>query len=188
MVVFASAAEQGSINLHTRSNATVGKTKNMKTIMGTTLLVSTFLLASNAQAQSLAEDKVPRDVRTAFAHRFPAAKKAKWEMEDATTYEVNFHQNGPECSAAFGAKGAWKETETEIKEAELPAAVRATLAKDYAGHKISECERVETPEGAVYEVEAEKGEQTFEVKLSADGKVLKVEEEKEKEGEEKDED
>jgi len=162
----------------------------MKNFIGAALLLYPVLLACNSsQGQTLAEDKVPQAVRSAFTQRFPNATKAKWEMENATTYEVIFRVNGSECSASFDPKGAWMETETEIKEADLPAPVRAMLAKEYAGHKLSEFERVETPaDGTAYEVEAELGEKTTEVKLSADGHVLKatVEEQEEGDKEEKD--
>jgi len=156
----------------------------MNIFLGTALLLFPALLACNGSiGQSLADDKVPQEVRTAFAQRFSNASKAKWERENATTFEVNFHENGGKTSASFDPKGTWMETEMEIKEAELPAAVLATLASTYPDHKLSEFERVETlADGTAYEVEVEKGEHTMEVKLSADGRVLKATEEEEKEG------
>ena len=49
-------------------------------------------------------------------------------------------------------------------------------------NKIEEVEQVETPENSMfYEVELEKGEVTYSVQFSADGKVLKKEEKKEEE-------
>ena len=148
----------------------------MKNFTGAALLLFPALLACNSShGQPLAEEKVPQAVRSAFTKRFPNATKTKWEMENATTYEVNFHQNGGEASACFDPTGLWTETEAEIKVADLPAPVRATLAKDYPGHTFSGYERVETPaDGTCYEVRTEKGEHTVEVKLTADGQVLKV--------------
>lgn len=106
-------------------------------------------------------------------------------MENTTTYEVVFHQIGGRSSASFDPKGTWMETETGITEADLPAAVRATLAKDYASHKFSKFERVETPaDGIAYELDTEQGEKTTEIRLSADGRVLKTTVEEDKEGDE----
>ena len=72
-------------------------------------------------------------------------------------------------------------TETEIKKGDLPQAVQAAIAKEFVGYKIEEAEKVETAkEGTHYEVALEKGELNYEVLFSADGKVLKKEEKKEK--------
>ena len=140
-------------------------------------------LSMNACGQKISDTAVPQPVRAAFQKQFPSAEKVKWEMEDKTKYEAVFNQSGTESSASYGANGNWLETETAVKEAALPAAVRATLASKYPGHKLSAFERLETPEGTMYEVEAEKGEHTVEVKLAADGKVLKVAEVEEEKGE-----
>lgn len=161
----------------------------MKTIIRTIVLLLPIGLASTGQAQELVEDQVPAAVRTAFTTRFPHATAVKWEQENATTYEAEFKDQGIERSANFDGKGTWTETETEIKEAELPAPVRATLARDHAGQKLKECERVETPtEGTIYEVEVLSGGQVSEVRLSGTGTVLGTKVETEKKKKEEDED
>ena len=77
-------------------------------------------------------------------------------------------------SSNFGLDGKWLATETEIKLSELPQAVTTTLSKDYAGYKINEAEKVETPDkGIYYEVALAKGKLKVEVELNTEGKVLK---------------
>lgn len=156
----------------------------MKYALPTLLMLS---LSMNASAQKISETEVPQPVRAAFQKQFPSAQKVKWEMEDKTKYEAVFRQNGTESSATFDASGSWLETESAIKESDLPAAVRATLAAQYPGHKLEEFERLQTPEGTLYEVEAEKGEHSVIVKFAADGNVLKVAEVEEENGEGDDE-
>jgi len=49
-------------------------------------------------------------------------------------------------SANFDATGKWFETETEIKESDLPKEVSASVTKVFAGFKISEVAKTETPD------------------------------------------
>ncbi len=146
------------------------------------LVVAVVLLGGLAQAQELKESEVPTSVKESFTKRFPNAKEVKWSKESATEFEAEFKRSGTEQSVNFDQTGKWLVTETEIKTSELPQAVQATIAKEFAGYKMEEAEKAETfDKGMFYEVALEKGEMNYEVQLSADGKVLKKEEKKEKE-------
>lgn len=60
-------------------------------------------------------------------------------------------------SANFDATGKWLETEIEIKETDLPKAISASVAKHFAGFKISEVAKTETPDkGLIYEMDLKK--------------------------------
>lgn len=115
---------------------------------------------------------VPTAVKSAFAAKYPATSDLEWEMESLTEYEAEFEENGSEKSAIFTADGTWKETEVEIKESDLPAAVKAVISSEFPGYEIEKAETVETPKTALaYEVELE-GENTIDVVISADGQIL----------------
>ena len=139
-------------------------------------------MSNAACAQKISADKVPAAVTSAFKAKFPNATKTNWEMENANEYEAGFKLNGEEVSANFDNTGKWLETETEIKVSALPAAVQAALTKDFAGFKIEEASKIESAkDGNCYEAEIEKGEETFDVLFSPDGKMLsKTKLEKEK--------
>ncbi|MDZ4758576.1 MAG: PepSY-like domain-containing protein [Bacteroidota bacterium] len=126
---------------------------------------------------------IPVVVESAFKAKFPNATKAKWEMENKTKFEVNFNLSNEEVSANFDSAGTWLETETEIEASALPAAAQATINADFANFKINEASKIErVKSGTCYEAEIEKGEETFDVLLTTDGKVLsktKVEEKEE---------
>jgi Putative beta-lactamase-inhibitor-like, PepSY-like len=155
----------------------------MKKIM---LLGLVCLLSSLAHAQKPKEIEVPAAVKTAFAKRFPQAKKVEWSMENASEYEAEYELSGTEQASNFDASGNWLVTETEIKKSELPSSVQAAIAKQFAGYKIEEPEKGETSDIEMfYEVELAKGKIKYEVQFSPDGKVLKKEE-IEKKGEDKD--
>ncbi len=68
---------------------------------------------------------------------YPAATGVKWDKEDGG-YEASFKNGGKSMSLVIDAKGMVKETETDITVAELPAAVRAYVAKNMPGKKIKE--------------------------------------------------
>ena len=120
-------------------------------------------------------------VKDAFAKRFPNTKGIEWSKESETEFEAEFKAGGKEQSANFDQSGKWLVTETVIKKADLPQSVQTALTKEFAGYKVEEAEKVETAnDGTQYEVALEKGELNYEVLFSADGKVLKKEEKKEK--------
>ncbi len=136
-------------------------------------LLSVAIVSNSVSAQKIAAEKVPVAVTTAFKTKFPTVLKTSWEMENKTEFEANFHINGVETSANFDNTGKWLETETELKIAALPNAIQSTIKKDYAGFKINEASKIENiKNGKCFEAEIEKGEETFDVLFTADGKVL----------------
>jgi hypothetical protein len=151
------------------------------------LLLVVALMSISAYAQKISADKVPEVVKSAFKAKFPAVTKVNWGMENATEFEAEFKLNGEELSANFDNTGKWLETETEIKVTDLLADIKTALAKDFAGFKVKEASKIESAkDGKCYEAEIEKGEETFDVLYTTNGKMLsKTKEEKEK-GEKKD--
>jgi uncharacterized membrane protein YkoI len=152
--------------------------------MKNSLMILTFgFIAFIADAQKK-NDAIPAAVKQSFAKRFPNVQGVKWSEESETEFEAEFKNKGKEQSANFDQTGKWLETEWEVKKSELPAAVQATITKEFAGYKVEETELTETPDGTFYEVEVEKGELTYEAQISREGKLIKKEEKKE-EGKEK---
>lgn len=153
----------------------------------TTLIFAAFFttlvcVAQEKKEKGLKENEIPAAVRGAFAKRFPKATDVKWFMESATDFEAEFKMDKTEMSANFDKIGNWVVTETEIKNSELPKAVQASLAREFAGYKIEEAEKVEKPDQAMYyEVALAKGKAKLGIEIGADGKVMKKEEKKEKE-------
>ena len=137
------------------------------------LLSAGMLISLMGYTQKITPDKVPAPVKQSFAKKFPAATDVKYEMEKKD-YEINFKDKGVETSANFDATGKWLETETEIKESDLPKEVAVSVAKNFAGFKISEVAKTETPDkGLIYEMDLKKDKEGFEVQFSPKGDVLK---------------
>jgi hypothetical protein len=144
------------------------------------VLLCVSVLALGCSAQKLKEAEVPAKVKEAFTKKFSDSKKVTWSKENENEYEAEFIRNGVEYSANFDTQGTWLETETEIKKANVPDVVMATINKEFSGYKIEEIELSETADnGSVYEFELEKGKSNYEAVVSKEGKLIKKEEVKE---------
>jgi hypothetical protein len=129
-------------------------------------------------------EKVPVAVKEAFAKKFPAATDVKFEME-GKDFEISFKDKGVEMSANFNDSGNWLETETGIKESDLPKAVSESVAKNFTGYKISEVAKVETPDKEpCYEMDLNKEKEGYEVQFSAKGDMINKHALNEEKGEE----
>jgi hypothetical protein len=139
-------------------------------------------ISVNAFSQN-AKD-LPAQVKTAFEKKFPGAQKVKWGAENKTEWEAEFVLNGKEYSANYNSDGTWMETEYEISVSEIPAAISATLTREFPGYKLGETEISETTKGKLYEFEVKTGKTEMEVVLKADGTLVKKEIKKEEKGKE----
>jgi hypothetical protein len=130
--------------------------------------------------------EIPAAAKSGFAAKFPTAKKVKWSVEKPGEFEVDFTLNNVEQSALVDPKGNILETEIEIKESELPQAVKSTLAKDFAGYKKDEFTKATDAKGVVaFEMQVNKGKEKLAVEFDANGKLLsKTAVKEEKEGKE----
>ncbi len=146
----------------------------IKKLMILLVLVSTMSITACAQNKN-----VPEEVKTTFNQKFPDAKKVSWDKENAKEWEAEFKMNGKKYSANFDNKGNWKETEYKISKSDIPAAVNKTLIGEFNDYNIEEGEVSETANGIVYEFALENDEVDMEVAISAKGKVLKKESNKE---------
>ena len=133
-----------------------------------------------------AGENVPAAAKSAFAAKFPTAKKVKWSVEKPGEFEVDFTINNVEQSALVDPRGNILETEIEIKESELPQAVKASIAKDFTGYKKDEFTKATDAKGVVaFEMQVIKGKEKFAVEFDANGKLLsKAALKEEKEGKE----
>lgn len=84
-------------------------------------------------------------------------------------------------AAKFDTEGNWLETEYEIKNHELPAAVNMTIKLEFKDHEIDGVEKIITPETKEsYEVAlVDEKDLTWKVVFTSGGKVLEKELEEE---------
>jgi hypothetical protein len=118
----------------------------MKKLLGVFVMLG--FVASTGYAQKIMANKVPVEVKAAFAKNHTNGK-VSWIKEEAN-YEAEFTLNGKETSEVYTAKGILIETETEIKVSEFPDLVKMKLK----GQKVTEAAKITKADGTVvYEAE-----------------------------------
>jgi len=151
------------------------------------VLLVFIAFAMSVSAQKSKDDKIPAEARAGFAAKFSGAKSVKWSVEKPGEFEVDFTLNKVEQSCLLDSKGNLLETEIEVKESDLPQAVKAAIGKDFAGYKLDEITKATDAKGVVaFEMEAVKGKDKLAIEFDPNGKLLSKEPLKE-EKEEKEE-
>jgi len=153
--------------------------------MGAVLLVGLVLslgLVGLAAAQDKPKDQtidlkvLPAAVLKAFKAAYPNAviKGASKEVEKGVTqYEVESVDGNLNRDLLYLADGKVIEIEETIAPENLPAPVKQTLAKDYAGAKVLKAE-ILTKDGAkLYELSIEFKGQKMGLTIDPQGKVVK---------------
>jgi outer membrane lipoprotein-sorting protein len=140
------------------------------------LLAASFLLIS---ISACSQKNLPENVKREFAKKYPSAQSVKWDSESPNEWEAEFKMDGKRMSTCFDNSAKWLESETEISEKELPAAVLITLNSEFQGYKKNAIEILENPEMKCFELALKKGESTLEVVIDNSGKIVKKTEAKE---------
>jgi len=126
-----------------------------------------LLLASNSIA---GEIEIPMAIKKSFIQKFPMAQDVRWDGDTETHYEVGFVIDGKEKTAIFLVDGTFKETETEIKIAELPKRVIKSVNKKFPLAKISFALKIQRGNNSVvYEVAVDTGIEEVDVTLDSMG-------------------
>ena len=137
------------------------------------MLFMAFVMSQTLHAQKIDADKVPAPVVTAFMAKFPGATKISWEKESANEYEATFHFNSEEVSSTWDPTGKWMETEIDIDEDHLPAAVKSAVHADFPGYKFKDASKNESVQyGNSFDATIEKGDDIYDLVYSAAGKLL----------------
>jgi hypothetical protein len=133
-----------------------------------------MLIVALALPLSIFAQKAPEAVQKAFKKRFPAVMKVGFDKEKNGEYEANFKVGGVKTSANFTAEGVWRETESEIGTAALPAHISKAILAQYPKAKIVGAAKIETPDkGVRYEADLKTGLKKSEVLFDANGNAVK---------------
>ena len=157
--------------------------------------VAVGVLAASARAEEKEGDKdgakvavkdLPQAVVDAVKAAYPTAviTEAEKETEDGKVeYTVEIKAGEKELDLEVSADGKSLKVESEgVAVKDLPQAVVDAVKAAYPAGVIKEAEK-ETEDGQTrYSVEVKVGDKVFDVKVSADGKTLKAEDDGEKVG------
>ncbi|HEY8734746.1 MAG TPA: PepSY-like domain-containing protein [Puia sp.] len=125
----------------------------MKKYLLSTLLM-TGAMTGILVAQDLKDKDVPTAVKTAFAKKYPEAKKVGWEKEKGN-FEANWGgKSGEDNSVVFTPTASFVEIVVAMPVSQLPVNVSEYVYKNYKGAKIAEAGRVTDASGKhMYEAE-----------------------------------
>lgn len=134
------------------------------------LLIAIFVVVYSSFAS---EVNVPKEVKDAFAKLHPGVKSVHWENEH-NEFEAEFTDHGNVMVVVFDTKGNLVETETLIKNADLPAGVEKSIAHDHPGYTIVEAMKIVNAKGVLtFEVEIKKDKDIKDTFWDKDGKFIK---------------
>ena len=112
---------------------------------------------------------VESDVETFINQRYPGAVILERDYDDGYL-EIDIRHDGVEKEVLFNGRNEWVRTEWEMRS--LPDAVQQAV--EAGGYRISdrEYDRVETPDGNWYEVEAVKDRREWKLYVTDDGTIF----------------
>lgn len=113
----------------------------------------------------------PAAAVAAFQSAHAGATDLAWSREDSGDYEASFTEGGEQMSIVYATDGTPGAVETEIAVADLPAAVTATLARDYAGKTVNEAARIVSGGQTTYEAEITEDGKPRDLVFNTDGKL-----------------
>ncbi len=117
---------------------------------------------------------LPDAVKQFVENRYPGAVVAEVEREKGYL-EVDILHERIGKEVIFGADNSWMSTSWDVASNTLPDAVKQAVATapQWAGYHIDDAEFFESPNGEFYLLELEKGESEVEVKVTAEGVIVK---------------
>jgi uncharacterized membrane protein YkoI len=150
--------------------------------------------AALAQETEIKLDEVPKAVMDAAKAKFPGAdiREASKETENGkTVYELEMKHEGHNMDVTFEENGTLVLVETQVSEDDVPAASMKAVNDKYPGAKINLVESVKKGTEVKKEVDyyefhlTTSDKKSAEVEVDSDGKILKTEEKKAAEKDEK---
>lgn len=148
----------------------------IKYLLLTFSMCFSLLACSDAQTDNTSSSsKSATAYETAFAAKYPSAKKVKWNVDSHGYHEAEFELDDEDYRADFDEDGNWRETEQSMKYGDLPEAVKKTIKEQYDKDDIEEVEMVDSAtKGIFYDVELKDDGKKWDVEISPDGKIIAV--------------
>ena len=119
------------------------------------------------------------DFSLTTSEKYPNAKIMEIDVEDDRNdwdfgyTEVDIIHNGISKDVLFDQTGDWHSTSWEVRQNELPEAVKNTINNQYGEYRFDEAKRIEKADGTIYyRIELEKMNVDLEVNINEDGIVI----------------
>ncbi len=119
--------------------------------------------------------RIDREIENAFREQYSDATRVGWDFREGY-YVADFWLNQVEAHAWYTPQAAWHMTETDVRYADLPQAVRdAFEASEYADWRIDDVDMLEHPDReTIYVIEVEQAKVEYDLYFTADGVLVKA--------------
>jgi len=145
-----------------------------------------FVASTIAGEKKITKKDLPNAVLTAFEKAYPKAAirgLSKEEENGKTFYEIESLDGKTRRDLLYSPDGTVAEIEEVVAANDLPAAVKATVDKEFPKGRIMKAEKLTHDSVTEYELVVSSGKAKHELVLDPTGKLLKKEAKNEKEGE-----
>ena len=123
--------------------------------------------------ENVTKSEVPEAVQKAFQEKYPEENNPDWKKDEHGNWESHFKKDGEKYRADFNKDGSWIETENDIKNEDLPEAIKKVIQEKYADYEVTEIEHVENSEkGEFYDVEFKQKGKNLDVMFKTDGTII----------------
>ncbi|MDR5590244.1 PepSY-like domain-containing protein [Christiangramia sp. SM2212] len=147
--------------------------KRISIVVAGLLSVGILSCQENKDKKSDSKNTAPEAVQMAFQKKYPGENDPDWEQDEHGYWESHFKQDGEKYRADFNADGTWVETENDIKDEELPDAIKKVIKEKYSDHEITEVEHVQNAKkGEFYDVEFKQKGKNKDVMFREDGTII----------------
>lgn len=109
-------------------------------------------MATFAFTRDIPESKVPSVVIKSHKTAYPKAQHVEWEKRGAN-YEAEFKIGKEEFKTLYSAGGKKLIEKKDVPNANLPAAIRFTIQKNYSGFVVDDVDSVVRDGKTFYQVE-----------------------------------
>jgi len=115
---------------------------------------------------------LPVMVKDSLMHKYPAATGIK-SKKQKDNFRIRFENNGIKTVSIFDASGNWAETESTLKNEDLPEKVSNSVKKKYPQGIISSANLKETSSGMfLYYIMVDTEKSIFNLELDRNGKII----------------
>ena len=137
---------------------------------GFILFVTAVSISLVSCSQDIPASKVPSVVQNALQSKFANAVNVEWE-KIGSLFEAEFDLNNADYKAHIDPSGKLIVYKSDLKPAELPAAVTDVISREHTGYKIDDADKLEKDGMTYYQVELDaSGKQDKLLVFTSDGK------------------
>lgn len=127
-------------------------------------------LASVTMSQDIPKSQVPSVVLNALQSKYPNATDLEWELK-GDLYKAEFEIGSRDHDLWIDKNGNIKKHKEDFPKADLPAAIREKIAREFKDYRIDDVDKIEVDGKVTFEIELDGRAGDRKVLFSADGSI-----------------